>query len=69
MESDGRVSASQHRHHAARWRQLAAEATTPFARNHLLKLAQQCEFLAGGSLGVGTARDQPEEPGLLGAPQ
>ena len=33
---------------AVRWRDLAAEATTPQARGHLIKLAQQCEFLASG---------------------
>jgi hypothetical protein len=61
MESGGRVSAKQYRSQAARWRQLAAEATTPYARNHLLKLAQQSEFLAGGSLGIGTSPSAGDE--------
>ena len=72
MEAGARVSAKQYRSQAARWRELAAQATTPFARNHLLKLAQQCEFLAGGSLGVGRppiAGDDHEGIEFSGVPQ
>jgi hypothetical protein len=67
-----RLSVRQYRSQAARWRQLAAEATTPLARSHLLKLAQQCDFLAGGSLGVGTppiAADDHERAEFSGAPR
>jgi hypothetical protein len=42
-----RVSVSEYRSMAARWRRLAADATTPRTRKHLLALARQCEFLAG----------------------
>jgi hypothetical protein len=52
MDMGERLSAAQYRTQAARWRQLAGEATTPLAKSHLLKLAQQCEFLAAGGLGV-----------------
>jgi hypothetical protein len=38
-----------------RWRRLAVEATTPHTKSHLLKLAQQCEFLAGDLLPTRTA--------------
>jgi hypothetical protein len=63
MDLGERLSTTAYQRLAERWRRLAVDATTPQTRNHLLKLAQQCEFLA---LGIG-ARDQPEEPGLLGA--
>ena len=66
MELGERLSEKQYRSLAERWRQLAAEATTPHAKNHLLKLARQCEFLGGG---VGRARGEAEEPGLLDAPR
>jgi hypothetical protein len=72
MDMGERLSARQYRSNAVRWRQLAAEATTPLARNHLLKLAQQCDFLAGGSLGVGTspiAADDRERREFSGAPR
>lgn len=48
MPDGVRLSARQLRDQAARWRTLASEATTPKTRNHLLKLAQQSEFLASG---------------------
>jgi hypothetical protein len=62
---DGAVglSTTEYQRLAERWRRLAADATTPQMRNHLLTLARQCEFLA---LGLGS-RDEPEAPGLLGA--
>jgi hypothetical protein len=66
MDGAARISKTGYQNLAERWRRLAADATTPGARNHLLTLARQCEFLA---LGVGTARDAPEEPGLLDARQ
>jgi hypothetical protein len=66
MDGAGRVSKTEYQRLAERWRRLAADATTPRARNHLLTLARQCEFLA---LGVEVARDTPEAPGLFGAPQ
>lgn len=42
-----RLSVAEYRGLAARWRQLAADATTPKTRNHLLTLARQCDYLAG----------------------
>ena len=48
MPDGVRLSARQLRDQAARWRALAAEATTAHTRKHLLKLAQQSEFLASG---------------------
>ena len=48
MPDGVRLSAGQLRSQAARWRALAAQATTPQTREHLLKLAQQSEFLASG---------------------
>jgi hypothetical protein len=72
MDQGERPSIGQYRSQAARWRQLAAEATTPLARNHLLKLAQQCDFLAGGSLGVETppiAADDRKGAEFSGAPR
>jgi hypothetical protein len=61
-----RMSGAQYRNLAGRWRQLAADATTPRARDHLLTLARQCEFLALG--GVRLERNEPEEeqPGSFG---
>jgi hypothetical protein len=66
MDGAARISKSEYQRLAERWRRLAADATTPRARDHLLTLARQCEFLA---LGVEAARDVPEEPGFLGARQ
>jgi hypothetical protein len=63
------VSKGEYRRLAARWRRLAVEATTPKTRNHLLTLARQCEFLAGGDSMPVVAADAPEEPRLLDAPQ
>ena len=63
MEGAPRPSKSEYRRLAERWRRLAEDATTPKTRNHLLKLARQCEFLA---LGIGTARDASEEPEFFG---
>jgi hypothetical protein len=62
------MSKTQYRGLAARWRQLAAEATTPKTRNHLLTLARQCEFLAGGGV-VSEAQPEPEIAGQPGVPQ
>jgi hypothetical protein len=47
MDGVGRLSGTQYRRLAARWRRLAEDATTPQTREHLLALARQCEFLAG----------------------
>jgi hypothetical protein len=47
MDGYVRVSVSEYRSMGARWRRLAADATTPQTRKHLLALARQCEFLAG----------------------
>jgi hypothetical protein len=66
MDGAAPLSTTEYQRLAERWRRLAADATTPHTRNHLLALARQCEFLA---LGLGTARDAPEAPGLLGARQ
>jgi hypothetical protein len=67
MDLFGRLSAAEYRSLAARWRRLAAEATTPQTRNHLLGLVRQCEFLAGA--GAELVREEREEPGLLAAPR
>ena len=64
MDLGERLSTTEYQRLAERWRRLAADATTPQTRNHLLTLARQREFLA---LGIRAARDAPEEPGLLGA--
>jgi hypothetical protein len=66
MDGATRMSKTEYQRLAERWRRLAADATTPQTRNHLLTLARQCEFLA---LGIEVARDQAEEPGLLDARQ
>ena len=67
MDFSGRLSAIEYRNLAARWRALAADATTPKTRNHLLSLARQCEFLAGGDAGL--ERTDGEAPGFFGAPK
>ena len=63
MEGATRPSKTEYRRLAERWRRLAVDATTPQTRDHLLKLARQCEFIA---LGNQPARDEPEEPEFLG---
>lgn len=62
MPEGERLSAQQWRHQAARWRRLAAEATTPHTKSRLLKLAQQCEFIAGDLIPRGTAPIESVEP-------
>jgi hypothetical protein len=57
MDDVGRVSPGEYRSLSARWRRLAADATTSWTRDHLLKLARQCEFLAGN---VDQVRDEIE---------
>jgi hypothetical protein len=57
MDGVGRVSPGEYRSLSARWRRLAADATTSWTRDHLLKLARQCEFLAGN---VDQVRDEIE---------
>ena len=47
MDFSGRLSTAEYRSLAARWRQLAADATTPKTSSHLLTLARQCDYLAG----------------------
>jgi hypothetical protein len=42
-----RIPKTEYQRLAERWRRLAADATTPQTRNHLLTLAGQREFLAG----------------------
>ena len=64
MDLSERPSAAGYRSLAVRWRQLAADATTPKARNHLLTLARQCEFLAGGTAAPAVAGDNREGAGL-----
>jgi len=50
MDVPARVSGAEYRRLAARWRRLAEDATTQKARNHLLGLARQCEFLGCGGI-------------------
>jgi hypothetical protein len=64
MPDGVRLSARQLRDQAARWRTLAAEATTPHTRNHLLKLAQQSEFLASGMLAANAPPIAAEHTGV-----
>jgi hypothetical protein len=52
MDGVARTSKTEYQRLAERWRRLAADATTPHARNHLLTLARQCEFLAGDQAAV-----------------
>jgi hypothetical protein len=66
MEGAEPPSKAKYRRLAERWRRLAADATTPHTRNHLLKLARQCEFLALGGRPAGDASEEPEFLG--GAP-
>jgi hypothetical protein len=47
MDGAVRILKTEYQRLAERWRRLAADATTPQTRNHLLTLARQCEFLAG----------------------
>ena len=54
------MSAQQYRSLAVRWRGLAADATTARARNHLLTLARQCEFLADGGIGAQLSADNQQ---------
>jgi hypothetical protein len=68
MDLSGRISSREYRRLATRWRQLAAEATTPKTRNHLLTLARQCEFLAGGADTPAIAGDDGEGAELRDAP-
>jgi hypothetical protein len=49
MDGAVRTSKTEYERLAERWRRLAADATTPQTRNHLLTLARQCEFLAGNA--------------------
>jgi hypothetical protein len=62
MDGYVRVSVSEYRSMAARWRRLAADATTPQARKHLLALARRSEFLAG-NVGDVIAQIAAEEDG------
>lgn len=55
MDVSERPSASEYRSLAERWRQLAAEATTPRMRKQLLDKAREYEALASGT---GTAAQQ-----------
>jgi hypothetical protein len=47
VDGAARISKTEYQSLAVRWRRLAADATTPQTRTHLLTLARQCEFLAG----------------------
>jgi hypothetical protein len=66
MDGGIRLSAVQHRHQAMRWRQLAAEATTPQTKKHLLALARDYEARAGDLMPIRAARR--EEPKFLDTP-
>ena len=63
------MSAQQYRSLAVRWRRLAADATTPRARNHLLTLARQCEFLADGGIGVQLSVGNEQRGTWFGGPE
>ena len=65
MDGLERLSKSEYQRLAARWRRLAADATTPQTKARLLTLARQCEFLA---LGVAQMGDKPEDPSFLDTP-
>ena len=55
------LSAVKNRHEAMRWRRLAADATTPQTRQHLLALARECERRAGDLMSIRTGlRVEPE---------
>jgi len=71
MDLGERLTAKQYRSQAARWRQFAAEATTPQTRTHLLGLARQCEFLAGnvGDVMADIAAAEQERARRPGMPQ
>ena len=69
MELPGRASAAAYRQLGERWRRLAAEATTAGARNHLLSLARQCEFLARPGVASAPAVPDSEESETLDASQ
>jgi len=60
MDGSSRISAREYRRLAERWRRLAADATTDRARTHLLALAQQCDYLAGGR-SAGDAQAEPPQ--------
>jgi hypothetical protein len=62
MDIPGRLSVTEYRSLATRWRRLAADATTPKTKTHLLTLARQCDFLAG-SLDTVTAEIAAAENG------
>jgi hypothetical protein len=63
MTEGVRLSAQQLRDQAARWRALAAETTTPQTRDHLIKLAQRCEFMASGLMGYTSSIADAERNG------
>ena len=50
MDLRSRLPPAQHRHLAARFRALAADATTSRARRYLLGMAEQCDALAEGRI-------------------
>ena len=67
MDPESRLSPVQHRHLAARYRALAAEATTARAREYLLAMAEQCDALAEGGIDLaaptfGDAADKRARP-------
>jgi len=50
MDLESRLSPIQHRHLAARYRALAADTTTAWARGHLLGMAAESDALAEGGI-------------------
>ena len=50
MDLESRLSPVQHRHLAARYRALAADTTTAWARGHLLGMAAASDALAKGGI-------------------
>ena len=67
MDPELRLSPVQHRHLAARYRALAAEATTAWARGHLLGMAAASDALAKGGIDpaaptFGDAADKTADP-------
>jgi hypothetical protein len=50
MDLESRLSPVLHRHLAARYRALAADTTTAWARGHLLGMAAESDALAEGGI-------------------
>jgi hypothetical protein len=52
------LSAAEHRQRSARFRALAADATTPRAKAYLLEMARQSDILAEGARGPDAETDR-----------